>query len=102
MAAALAQLSAGRSFKGFIAGKCDIIAHCMNGRYALGLILVGVFALSTFSIDLSAATVMSESVKVLIDHNSDTEHANPGFYFAEAPTPSTNDADTTATFRSEE
>jgi hypothetical protein len=69
----------------------------MKGRFELGFSLFGVFVLGAFSVRLSAATLVVEAVKVLIDHNSG-EHANPGFYFAEAPAPSTNDAATTASF----
>jgi hypothetical protein len=69
----------------------------MHGRSAAGLVFFGVFALGPCAVHLAAETVTVAPIKVLIDHNS-ADHANPGFYFADAPRPSTNDAATAAAF----
>jgi hypothetical protein len=80
-----------------IGGKMGIITARMNGRYRLGLFVFGHVLVGALSVCLSAETVVVGPVQVLIDHNS-AEHANPGFYFGDAPRPFTNDAATAATF----
>lgn len=69
----------------------------MKGRFSLGSILFVGLALIDFALRLSAQTIAVGPVKVLIGHNSGT-HANPGFYFGDAPRPSTNDAASEAIF----
>jgi hypothetical protein len=69
----------------------------MKTRFMLEAIPLGIFASGTLAVHAQAQTVTVGSTRVLIDHNSNA-HANPWFYFGDAPRPSTNDAATGATF----
>ena len=69
----------------------------MKAWFILGGISLSILAGSSLAIRLCAQTITVGSTRILIDHNSNA-HANPGFYFGEAPRPFTNDAATDAIF----
>jgi Peptidase of plants and bacteria len=75
----------------------DIGAGAMSRLHFLVPLFIGVVALAVLTAGARAEVVTVGGVRVIIDHNS-AEHANPGFYFADASRPLTNDDATGAAF----
>ncbi|MGH7968535.1 MAG: basic secretory protein-like protein [Limisphaerales bacterium] len=66
-------------------------------RTRFGLKVASMTLFGSLAVHVPAQTVTVGATTIRIDHNS-SAHANPGFYFGDAPRPSTNDAGTVATF----